>query len=132
MVRLSARSSLKPWVGDPPCLAKLRWRKAWETPCLLAYRSLDAQIVSDFKFGDRPNTVSESTVSNTELSEFFVLVEFWGKSSVSSSQPTTCVQSELTEFFVELTEFAQKLSESSLPKQYSRNSILPVSHNPTS
>ena len=35
---------------------------------------------------------------------------------------------ELTEFFAELTEFAPKLSEFSSPKQYSRNSILPVSH----
>ena len=36
-------------------------------------------------------------------------------------------QSELTEFFAELTEFAAELSELSPPKQYSRNSILPVS-----
>ena len=34
---------------------------------------------------------------------------------------------ELTEFLAELTEFAGKLSEFSLPKQYSRNSLLPVS-----
>ena len=33
-------------------------------------------------------------------------------------------QSELTEFFAELTGFAVKLSEFSSPKQYSRNSIL--------
>ena len=38
-----------------------------------------------------PNTVSESTVSNTELSEFFALSEFWGASSVSSSRPIICV-----------------------------------------
>ena len=37
--------------------------------------------------GERPNTVSESTVSNTELSEFFALTEFGGESSLSSSQP---------------------------------------------
>ena len=37
-------------------------------------------------------------------------------------------QSELTEFFAELTEFAIKLSEFSSPKQYSRNSIPPVSY----
>ena len=35
--------------------------------------------------------VSESTVSNTELSEFFALTEFWGENSVSSSQPIICV-----------------------------------------
>ena len=28
------------------------------------------------KVGDGPNTVSESTVSNTKLSEFFVLTEW--------------------------------------------------------
>ena len=33
----------------------------------------------------------------------------------------------VTEFFSELTEFAAELSEFSLPKQYSRNSIPPVS-----
>ena len=34
---------------------------------------------------------------------------------------------DLTEFLAELTEFAVELSEFSLPKQYSRNSIPPVS-----
>ena len=37
--------------------------------------------------GNGPNTVSESTVSNTELSEFFGLTEFRGANSVSSFQP---------------------------------------------
>ena len=41
--------------------------------------------------GNRPNTVSGSTVSNTELSEFFGLTEFRGASSVSSFQPFICV-----------------------------------------
>ena len=36
-------------------------------------------------------------------------------------------QGEPTEFGAELTEFAPKLSELSLPKQYFRNSIPPVS-----
>ena len=35
---------------------------------------------------------------------------------------------ELTEFVAELTEFTAELSEFSSPKQYSRNSIPPVSH----
>ena len=35
--------------------------------------------------GNGPNTVSESAVSNTELSEFFGLAEFRGESLVSSS-----------------------------------------------
>ena len=38
------------------------------------------------RFGNGPNTVSESTVSNTELSEFLALTEFRGENSVSSSQ----------------------------------------------
>ena len=80
--------------------------------------------------GNGLNTVSESTVSNTELSEFFLaLPEFRGDNSVSSSQPFLCEKkSELTGFFfAELTEFATELSEFSLPKQYSRNSVPPVS-----
>ena len=40
--------------------------------------------------GNGPNTVSESTVSNTELGEFFALTEFRGENSVSSSQPVIC------------------------------------------
>ena len=44
------------------------------------------------KIGDGPNTVSESTVSNTELSEFLALAEFRGESSVSSSRPIICVK----------------------------------------
>ena len=41
--------------------------------------------------GNRSNTVSESTVSNTELSEFFGPHRVPGESSVSSSQPIICV-----------------------------------------
>ena len=44
---------------------------------------------------------------------FWALTEFRGGDSVSSVQP--------------ITKFAVGLSESSLPKQYSRNSIPPVS-----
>ena len=46
---------------------------------------------------------------------------------MSSSKPIICVPCELTEFFVALTEFAAELSEFSLLKQHSRNSIPPVS-----
>ena len=60
---------------------------------------------------------------------FSALTEFWAESSVSSSRPTFLCQSELTDLFSELTELAAELSEFSLPKQYSRNSILPVSDN---
>ena len=58
---------------------------------------------------------------------------FWG--SLSSGERTQWVllsllfvcKRELTEFFAELTEFAPKLTEFSSPKQYSRNSMPPVS-----
>ena len=57
------------------------------------------------------------------------------RGSLSSGERTQWVplsllfvcQSELTEFLAELTEFAAELSEFSPPKQYSRNSIPPVS-----
>ena len=42
-------------------------------------------------FGNGPNTVSESTVLNTELSEFLALTELRGENSVSSSSPIICV-----------------------------------------
>ena len=60
--------------------------------------------------------ISEDKIptSNTELSEFLTLTEFW-------------CQSELTKLFAELTEFAVELSEFSISKQYSQNSIPPVS-----
>ena len=49
---------------------------------------------------------------------------------MSSSHPMSCVcESELIELVAELTEVAQKLSELSLPKQCSRNSVPPISHN---
>ena len=52
--------------------------------------------------------VSESTVSNTELSEFVALTAFRGESSVSSSQPIICV----TKFVPRTHLFlAPKLSE---------------------
>ena len=78
-------------------------------------------------FGNGPHTVSESTVSNTELSEFFGPHRVPGRelSEFLSAYFLVC-QSELTEFFAELAEFAVRLSEFSSPKQYSRNSILPV------
>ena len=63
-------------------------------------------IVLAISIGNGPNTVSESTVSYTDLSEFFGPHEFRGENSVSSSEPIIFVcQSELTEFFAELTEF---------------------------
>ena len=76
------------------------------------------------RFGNGQNTVSEHRAQWV----------FW--SSPSSGDRTQwgplsllfVCQSELTEFFAELTEFAAELSEFSLPRQYSRNSIPPVSY----
>ena len=63
-------------------------------------------------FGNGPNTVSGSTVSNTELSEFF------GAHRVSGSELSgflsayhLCVNANSPEFVAELTEFAAELSE---------------------
>ena len=63
------------------------------------------------KLGDGPNTLSESTVLNTELSEFWGPRRVLGERSVkSSSQPR--VENSVSSLF---------------PKQYSRNCIPPVS-----
>ena len=72
------------------------------------------QILDMSLIGDGPNTVSESTVSRTELSEFLdPLTDLWGESSVRSSQPVIVWQAN---FFAELTDYAAELSEFSLPK----------------
>ena len=64
-------------------------------------------------------TVSESTVSNTELSEFLALAKLRGQNSVSSSQPMICVPMRTHRVFEEPTELAAEFNEFSLPKQYS-------------
>ena len=58
-------------------------------------------------------------------SKFLALAAFRGESLVSSSQPAyfLCAKANSPSFFAELTEFAVELSEFSLPKQCSRNSI---------
>ena len=81
------------------------------------------------RFGNRANTVSESTVSNTELSEFFGPHRVpGGKLSEFLAAYYLCAKGNSPSFFAELTEFAPELSEFSSPKQYSRNSIPPVSY----
>ena len=76
------------------------------------------------KIGNGPNTVSESTVSNTELSEFFGPHRVPGRElSELLSAYYLCAKTNSPSFFAELTEFAPKLSEFFSPKQYSRNSI---------
>ena len=80
---------------------------------------------------NRPNTVSASTVSNTELSEFFGA--HWVPGSELSeflSVYYLCAKAKLTEFSQNspsLPRNSVRLSEFSCPKQYSWNSIPPVS-----
>ena len=80
-------------------------------------------------FGNGPNTVSESTVPKTELSEFFGA--HWVPGSEFSeflSAYDLCAQANSPSFTAELTEFAVKLSEAQwvlssetvLSKQYFR------------
>ena len=72
---------------------------------------LSVELPGSSLFGNGPNTVSESTVSNTEPSEFLALTEFRGESSVSPSQPFIRVPKRTHRVFAELTVFAVKLSE---------------------
>ena len=106
---------------------------------LLAQRPLDGNgrasrfglvhpDLSFFLFGNGPNTVSESTVSNPELSEFFGPHRVPGRELSEFLSACYVCQSELAEFFAELTELTVKLSEWSSPTQHTRNSIPPVSH----
>ena len=75
-------------------------------------------------FGNGPSTVSETTASNAEPSEFLGPHRVPSESSVSSSQLKLLFvcQSELTEFFAELAGFGAEIGGSSLPKQHDRNS----------
>ena len=62
-----------------------------------------------FSLGDGPNTVSESTVSNTELSEFFCPQRAPGRElSEFLSADYSCDKANSPSFFAELTEFAPK------------------------
>ena len=83
-------------------------------------------------FGNGPNTVSESTISDTELSEFFALTEFRAENSVSSSQLIICVLNlaNSPSFLQNSSRLPKRLSKFSLQKQCSRNSCLPVSDSP--
>ena len=102
-----------------------------KTPLRLE-RSLECktqQTRSSF-VGDGPNTVSESTVSNTELSECFFCGHLVPGRELSEfiSAYYLCAKANSPSLSQNSTSFAPKLSEISLPKQYSRNSIRPVSY----
>ena len=75
------------------------------------------------ELGDGPSTVSESTVSNTELSELFDPHRVPGRELSKFLSAYYLCKSKFTEFLAELTEFAQELSLFSPPKKDSRNSI---------
>ena len=81
--------------------------------------------------GNGPNTASESTVSNTELSEFFCPHPVPGRElSEFLSAYYLCDKANSPSFSQNSPSLPQnsvRLSEFSSPKQYSRNSILPVS-----
>ena len=70
--------------------------------------------------------VSERTASNAELSEFVCPHRVAGRELREFLSALFVCKSEPTEFFTELTEFAPKLSEFSLPKQHSRNIFRPA------
>ena len=79
----------------------------------------------------RPNTVSESTVSNTELNEFFGAHRVPGRElSEFLSAYYLCAKANSPsspQNSPSLPQNSVRLSEFSPPKQYSRNSIPPVS-----
>ena len=83
--------------------------------------------ISNFKSTSKSNFTKHFTTHFCRLGSpkvFLALTEFRGESSVSSSRPFICVPKRTHRVFsAELTEFATGLSEFSLPKQYSWNSI---------
>ena len=71
------------------------------------------------------------TPSSVSFFIFSGLIEFSGANSVSSSQPIICVQTRTHRVCLNSPSLPQnsvRLSEISSPKQYSRNSIPPISH----
>ena len=79
-------------------------------------------------FGEKTTAISEGTVSNAELSQFFTAHQVPGRElSEFLSAYDLCAKANLPTFFAELAEFAEELSKFSLPKQCSRKSVPPVS-----
>ena len=75
---------------------------------------LQERLLVSLKYvGDGPNTVSESTVSNTELSEIFGPHRVPGRelSELLSAYYLCAKVNSLSFLFAKLTEFAPKLSE---------------------
>ena len=68
------------------------------------------------KIGNGPNTVSESTVSNTKLSEFFGSDRVPGRELSELPSAYDLCAKATHRVFAKLTEFAAELSEFSRPK----------------
>ena len=80
--------------------------------------------------GNGPNMVSESTLSSTELSEFFGPHRVPGRElSEFLSAYYLCAKANSPSFLRNSPSLPQNSVSSLSPKQYSRNSIPPVSHN---
>ena len=88
---------------------------------------IDFSCVHRCSCGAGPKTVSESAVSNTKLGDFLALTELWGGNSLTVSLGFVLLK-QTHRVFEELTGFAAELCEFSLPKQYSRNTLPPVSY----
>ena len=79
------------------------------------------------QLGDGPNTVSESTVSNTKLSEFFGPHRVLGRElSEFLSADSLCARANSPIFSQHSASLLQNSVSFFSPKQYSRNSIPPV------
>ena len=101
------------------------------------YRELEEKLANYGEkkptiLGDGPNTVSEGTVSNTELSEFFCPHRVLGRElSEFLSASYLCDKANSPSFSQNSPSLPQnsvRLSEFPSPKQHSRNSIPPVSY----
>ena len=78
-------------------------------------------LVTQCNFRNGPNTVSESTVSNTELSEFFGPHRVRGANSVSWAQPIICVPKRTHRVF--FSQNSPSLPQNSVSSLF-RNSTL--------
>ena len=92
------------------------------------WKSPDATHLGATSFGNGPNTVSESTVSNTELSEFFGAHRVPGRElSEFLSAYYLCAKANspsLSQNSPSLPQNSVRLSEFSPPKKHSRNSTI--------
>ena len=101
----------------------------------ISERFLGGPVLCTPDLRDGPNTVSESTVSNTKLSDLFCphrvpgreLSEFLSGRVSAYYLCDSANSPSLSQNSPSLPQNSVRLSEFSSPKQYSRNSIPPVS-----